>query len=693
MKLVIHLRGSFEEAALPSTPGGRPGRNQRPGRLVAGRRDSTPHLLRAEAIARRELANKSTARFLRRLPLFTWAALTLAGSSAFAGTLDGRVVLLDPGHGGSASGMVAPGQKREADMNLAVARALARMLKQDGATVVMTRVGDGDLLAQPSPLKEELRARAVLAERADADLFVSLHHNATPDAKSPRDLLRRNRSEVYFKMEDPASGELGALLLARMRPLTRSPRNQLFPSNFAVLRNNTRPAVLGEPFYLSIALFERYALNPRFPAAHARLYRRAIESFLTAERPELELTAPYPGEILTGRDLVVRGRVLGCGPGATADVWLDGRRAIAGGALAPDGELRAVVPLPAAGSHVVRVVCTDSRGRSSAAQARSVTLSAPASTLHVSAGPPPGAVPGATVLLRVEARDRFGRTVIDGTMIRERSSGVSRPTTAGGVAFALPSPLAQGVRFESGRAVSPPLQTGAKADPRWLWGAALDLTTGRPLSSLRLHGATATIYSTDDGLYAARAGTGGLLAEAPGYVTQRVSLPASSPLTLALTPVLGGALRGLSVGLDFSAAGASAGLEPALATALTAAGCRVRPRSDPDVTERVRASNAQADDLYLAVRSSKEPVSSLQHYAASPRGKALAVAVAGLLSSGAKPVESGEYVLSNTGGTAVLLNLSAADAANPSGTAIAIARGLADALRAAGKAPADPPGK
>ena len=58
----------------------------------------------------------------------------------------GRVVVIDAGHGGRYPGAVASDGTREADVNLGVALELRRLLREAGATVLLTREGDHDLL-------------------------------------------------------------------------------------------------------------------------------------------------------------------------------------------------------------------------------------------------------------------------------------------------------------------------------------------------------------------------------------------------------------------------------------------------------------------------------------------------------------------------------------------------------------------
>src|SRR3954471_24393282 len=80
------------------------------------------------------------------------------------------VIVLDPGHGGKDHNGKGPTGILEADMNLRVGLLLARLLRDAGADVTLTRSDDTFL---------ELADRAKIANELHADLFVSLHHNST----------------------------------------------------------------------------------------------------------------------------------------------------------------------------------------------------------------------------------------------------------------------------------------------------------------------------------------------------------------------------------------------------------------------------------------------------------------------------------------------------------------------------------
>jgi N-acetylmuramoyl-L-alanine amidase len=87
-----------------------------------------------------------------------------------------RLVVIDPGHGGSDPGSENRERKmKEKTYTRDVAQRLARVLLKKGYRVLLTRRGDTRL--KPTQAAD-LRARAEKARRAGADLFVSLHFNS-----------------------------------------------------------------------------------------------------------------------------------------------------------------------------------------------------------------------------------------------------------------------------------------------------------------------------------------------------------------------------------------------------------------------------------------------------------------------------------------------------------------------------------
>ncbi|MDP2604944.1 MAG: N-acetylmuramoyl-L-alanine amidase [Deltaproteobacteria bacterium] len=115
-----------------------------------------------------------------------------------------RKIVLDPGHGGKDPGAIGVGGIAEKDIVLAVAQKLAKKLtKEMGIEVVLTRKNDSFV---------RLEDRTAIANAEDADLFLSLHMNASTsgDAKG---------LETYYL--DNTSDEASLRLAARENGTSR----------------------------------------------------------------------------------------------------------------------------------------------------------------------------------------------------------------------------------------------------------------------------------------------------------------------------------------------------------------------------------------------------------------------------------------------------------------------------------------
>lgn len=144
-------------------------------------------------------------------------------------------VCLDPGHGGTDAANGSPdGTYKEHEFTLDMGKRIRAHLERCGVTVVMTRETDASV---------GLSRRAEIANAAGADLYVSLHSNASGSAWSnARGLC------VYTYA---AGGERDDLANAILRRVNESGEIGIFSaglyhSKFAVLAQTTMPACLVE---------------------------------------------------------------------------------------------------------------------------------------------------------------------------------------------------------------------------------------------------------------------------------------------------------------------------------------------------------------------------------------------------------------------------------------------------------------
>ena len=147
-------------------------------------------------------------------------------------------VVIDAGHGGRDNGAMSPHGLPEKDANLRLANAVRNELVKRGYTVVMTREDDTFV---------ELYDRPKVAHKEDADLFVSIHHNAPGYASNPFAI----RSQSVYAWN--GIGErLAKAINARMAAADPLLKNDgVLHANFAVTRNPEIPSCLIEADYIT----------------------------------------------------------------------------------------------------------------------------------------------------------------------------------------------------------------------------------------------------------------------------------------------------------------------------------------------------------------------------------------------------------------------------------------------------------
>ncbi|MBD8005753.1 N-acetylmuramoyl-L-alanine amidase CwlD [Bacillus norwichensis] len=163
--------------------------------------------------------------------------------------LTGKVIYLDPGHGGPDGG-AGDSEALEKDIALEVAFKLRDYLQAQGALVLMTRETDADL-ADPdikglSKRKTaDLKKRLKLVNESEADLFISIHLNSIPSPKwkgaqtfySPH-LVENKRAAKLIQEE---------LIVS----LENTDRQAKIIENIYLIKHSKKPAALVEIGFLS----------------------------------------------------------------------------------------------------------------------------------------------------------------------------------------------------------------------------------------------------------------------------------------------------------------------------------------------------------------------------------------------------------------------------------------------------------
>lgn len=166
-----------------------------------------------------------------------WSSLLLAAPVAELKPLSGRVIAVDPGHGGEDRGVCYfPSNLIEKEINLDVARRVASRLEAKGARVVFTRDEDAFI---------SLDERAAVANETGADLLLSIHTNRIPG--HPECF---GAQTFYFPTSEEGK-RLAQLLQEELLKVDPENYRSALPGNYRVLRLSQMPGVIVEIGFLT----------------------------------------------------------------------------------------------------------------------------------------------------------------------------------------------------------------------------------------------------------------------------------------------------------------------------------------------------------------------------------------------------------------------------------------------------------
>lgn len=191
--------------------------------------------------------------------------------------LTGRTILVDPGHGGSSStGTKGVDGRLEKQNTLPIAMATATRLDALGANVVITRDNDID---------PGLKERPAIANRVDADAFVSIHCNDAVRSSSVNGSLvfYHMDSQPCMELASKISDRLGAEVNAIKKLGVRSDKSVYKNDGFAVLRLSTSVGVLVETGFMSNASDAAALASPATQQTIGIAVANGILDFLLAD--------------------------------------------------------------------------------------------------------------------------------------------------------------------------------------------------------------------------------------------------------------------------------------------------------------------------------------------------------------------------------------------------------------------------
>lgn len=147
--------------------------------------------------------------------------------------LKGKTIILDPGHGGDDPGALCESSMPEKVLTLKTAQVTARLLREEGATVYLTRNEDR---------RSSLQDICVFVNKTKADIFISIHYNAI---NNPR--IAGTETYYYNRISRDFAEKMHEAIVLGIRRKDHG----LKKKPFYVVKNINIPSVLLEPVYLT----------------------------------------------------------------------------------------------------------------------------------------------------------------------------------------------------------------------------------------------------------------------------------------------------------------------------------------------------------------------------------------------------------------------------------------------------------
>lgn len=188
-----------------------------------------------------------------------------------------KVVLIDPGHGGSDPGMIGVDDLREKEINLAIALKLRECLEEAGYTAVMTRETDTGLYDENAQNKkvQDLQRRCDMITEYQPYLTVSIHQNSysDPTVKGP---------QVFYYTDSSQGQELAKAIQEQLNSQleVERPRVEKGNTNYYLLKKSKGVLNIVECGFLTNAQEASLLVTPEYQQKVAQAICDGIAQYL-----------------------------------------------------------------------------------------------------------------------------------------------------------------------------------------------------------------------------------------------------------------------------------------------------------------------------------------------------------------------------------------------------------------------------
>ncbi|MGM7724756.1 N-acetylmuramoyl-L-alanine amidase CwlD [Metabacillus sp. Hm71] len=222
--------------------------------------------------------------FVLLLILFQWQFNNNNSWESWNLPLTGKIIYLDPGHGGPDGGAVGS-SSLEKDISLSISLKLREYLQEQGALVLLTREKDVDLADKDTKgysrrKAEDLKKRVKLINESDADLFLSIHLNAIPSS-------RWSGAQTFYHGKFIENEHVAKFIQDELRRNLENTERVAKPiDGIYLLKNVEKPGALVEVGFLSNPQEERMLASDKYQEKiAASIYTGILRYFSNEKNP------------------------------------------------------------------------------------------------------------------------------------------------------------------------------------------------------------------------------------------------------------------------------------------------------------------------------------------------------------------------------------------------------------------------
>ena len=196
--------------------------------------DKVGEVNRGDAVTVIQIGDNGWGEIITEDGLIGWVNLYYLSDSVPTDGLEGKVIVLDPGHGGKDPGALGD-ENKEKELTLSTAKKVKTKLEAAGAKVLMTRTGD----TYPT-----LSDRVAFSKKNKADVFISIHFNSSSSSSA-------NGIDTFYWTTYKNEKALATYVQKEVIESTGLNSRGVKTGNFQVIRENNMQAILIELGFIS----------------------------------------------------------------------------------------------------------------------------------------------------------------------------------------------------------------------------------------------------------------------------------------------------------------------------------------------------------------------------------------------------------------------------------------------------------